>query len=257
MTDSNTAGEVTWDYSTLADAYLKRPDYSKGAIEEMLKWAGAKSGDKICDVGAGVGHLTKELSQRGFIVSAVEPNDAMRNNGIKHWAGLKNVTWSKGTGETTGQPTGAFSGVTFGSSFNVTDRAKALIETARILQPKGWFACMWNHRDLSDPIQAKIESIIGSHISNYSYGTRREDQTEVIAASGLFEPAHKITGRILWKQAVVDCVEAWRSHATLQRQAGESFKDIVHEIESYLSTLKTDSIEIPYTTQMWVARKLK
>ena len=37
----------------------------------------------ICDVGAGVGHLTKALLKRGHILTAVEPNDAMRSNGIR------------------------------------------------------------------------------------------------------------------------------------------------------------------------------
>ena len=49
---------------------------------------------------------------------------------------------------------------TFGSSFNVCDRQKALIESKRILVHRGWFACMWNHRDLEDPLQKEIESII-------------------------------------------------------------------------------------------------
>lgn len=249
--------EVTWDYSTLADAYLKRPDYSTQAIDEMIASAGAKKGDHICDVGAGVGHLTKELAKRGFTVNAVEPNDAMRKNGIEQLKSSPSVTWFKGTGENTGQKDGQFNGVTFGSSFNVLDRAKALIETDRILKPKGWFACMWNHRDLEDPIQHKIESIIGSYIEGYSYGSRREDQTEVIAQSGLFSPAKKISGTINWDQSIDDCIEAWRSHATLHRQAGENFVAIIKDIEAYLLSLKKSSITIPYTTQIWLATKIK
>ena len=37
----------------------------------------------ICDIGAGVGHLTKYWGKNGYHVNAVEPNDAMRSNGIK------------------------------------------------------------------------------------------------------------------------------------------------------------------------------
>lgn len=250
------AHDVTWDYSTLADAYLKRPDYSGQAIDSMAQMAQASRGDRICDVGAGVGHLTKELARRGFVVTAVEPNDAMRKNGIEQLKNAPNVTWFKGTGEDTGQSDGQFNGVTFGSSFNVLNRAQALKETARILKPNGWFACMWNHRDLEDPIQSKIEAIIMEHIEGYSYGTRREDQTDVIAQSNLFTPAHKITGTISWQQSIEDCVEAWRSHATLHRQAGDKYPRIVAEIETYLMSLKQSSIQIPYTTQIWFARKL-
>ena len=68
-------------------------------------------------------------------------------------------------------------------------RQKALLESKRILVKEGWFACMWNHRDLEDPIQKEIETIIKKHISGYGYGTRREDQRKEIEKSNFF---HKI-----------------------------------------------------------------
>ena len=68
--------KTEWDYTDLADAYLKRPDYSNDAIEKMFSIAGIKKGDKVCDVGAGAAHLTLELAEAQFNVCAVEPNDA-------------------------------------------------------------------------------------------------------------------------------------------------------------------------------------
>ena len=49
----------------------------------MLSIAGLTGNSRICDIGAGVAHLTIPLASRGFIVDAVEPNDSMRRNGIK------------------------------------------------------------------------------------------------------------------------------------------------------------------------------
>lgn len=243
-----------WDYTVLADAYLKRPDYSEAAIDAMLAIAGVKSGAAFCDVGAGVAHLTLPLARRGFNVVAVEPNDAMRGNGIRRTAGLSHVSWHEGTGESTGQSAGHFDMVTFGSSFNVCDRREALKETARILKPKGWFACMWNHRHLDDPIQLHIENIIKDKVPEYGYGTRREDQTAVIESSGLFGPVVHLDSVVLHQQNVRECVEAWRSHATLQRQAGASFGEVVNEIERYLDGIGRSAIDIPYSTNIWVAR---
>ena len=246
--------KTEWDYTTLADAYLKRPDYADAAIDAMLSIAGAEKGEKFCDVGAGVAHLTLMLAARGLDVVAVEPNDAMRANGIKRTEKLGNVRWHEGTGEATGQAAQAFDMVTFGSSFNVCDRQQALMETARILKPRGWFACMWNHRQLEDPIQAQIEAIIKERVSGYGYGTRREDQTAVIDASGLFGPVVHLDSRVMHEQTIEECVEAWRSHATLERQAGAAFHDVVAAIESYLQGLGTPSIQIPYSTNIWVAQ---
>ncbi|MCX2543612.1 methyltransferase domain-containing protein [Pseudomonas sp. 91RF] len=246
--------KTEWDYTTLADAYLKRPDYADAAIDAMLSIAGAEQGDKFCDVGAGVAHLTLMLAARGLDVTAVEPNDAMRANGIKRTAELANVKWHEGTGEVTGQATQAFDMVTFGSSFNVCDRQQALKETARILKPRGWFACMWNHRNLEDPIQARIEAIIKERVPGYGYGTRREDQTAVIDASELFGPVVHLDARVIHEQSIEECLEAWRSHATLERQAGANFHEVISAIDDYLKGLKTPSIQIPYSTNIWVAQ---
>lgn len=246
--------KTEWDYTTLADAYLKRPDYADAAIDAMLSIAGAKKDDKFCDVGAGVAHLTLMLAARGLDVISVEPNDAMRANGIKRTSKFSNVQWFEGTGEQTGQKAQVFDMVTFGSSFNVCDRPLALKETQRILKPRGWFACMWNHRQLDDSIQARIESIIKDRVAGYGYGTRREDQTAVVDASGLFGPVVHLDSRVTHQQTIAECVEAWRSHATLERQAGSAFGEVVAAIEQYLVSLGTPTIEIPYSTNIWVSQ---
>jgi ubiquinone/menaquinone biosynthesis C-methylase UbiE len=246
--------KTEWDYTALADAYAKRPDYADAAIDAMLAIMGAEKGDKSCDIGAGLAHLTLMLAARGMDVTAVEPNDAMRANGIKRTKELKNVSWHEGTGEQTGRPSGNFDIVTFGSSFNVCDRPVALRETKRILKPRGWFACMWNHRQLDDPIQMQIEETIKGQVKQYGYGTRREDQTDTINASGLFGPVVHLDSRVVHEQTIEECVEAWRSHATLGRQAGTAFDDVVTSIEKYLLSLKTPKIRVPYSTNVWVAQ---
>lgn len=246
--------KTEWDYTALADSYLKRPDYADVAIDAMLAVADTEKGDKFCDVGAGVAHLTLMLATRGLDVIAIEPNNAMRANGIKRTEHLANVRWHEGTGEATDQAPHIFDMVTFGSSFNVCDRQRALKETARILKPRGWFACMWNHRQLDDPIQHQIEQIIKKRISGYGYGTRREDQTEIIDNSGLFGPVIHLDARVVHDQTIEECVEAWRSHATLERQAGSVFHDVIAAIEKYLQSLGTLTIQIPYSTNIWVAQ---
>jgi ubiquinone/menaquinone biosynthesis C-methylase UbiE len=246
--------KTEWDYTALAGAYVKRPNYAEAAIDAMLSISSSKQGDKICDVGAGVAHLTLILADRGLDLVAVEPNDAMRSLGVQRTEHLANVRWHEGTGEETGQAKQAFDMVTFGSSFNVCDRQQALMETSRILKPRGWFACMWNHRQLEDPIQAQIEAIIKDLVSDYGYGSRREDQTAVIDSSGMFGPVIHLESRVLHEQSIEECVEAWRSHATLERQAGIVFQDVVVAIESYLQRLNMPTIQIPYSTNIWVAQ---
>lgn len=247
--------KTEWDYTKLADAYLKRPDYAQEAIEQMLNLAQVKQGDNVCDVGAGAAHLTLCLGRAGLNVSAVEPNDAMRANGIKRTSDMENISWYEGVGEHTGMESRKFSLVTFGSSFNVCNRGEALAETARILKENGWFACMWNHRDLEDPIQKGIEEILKREISDYDYETRREDQTEVINQSGLFREVHYIEGTIHHKILTEDFIEGWKSHGTVYRQSPEKFELINREIRELIESKCGEFIEVPYTTRIWMAQK--
>src|SRR5437899_3066489 len=115
----------------------------------------ARGGGHVCDVGAGAAHLTRMLAARGCSVVAVEPNDAMRAHGIAHTRQWDSVRWIEAVGEATTQAAEAFDLVTFGSSFNVCDRPRALREAARILKRECWLACVWNHRRLYDPLQSR------------------------------------------------------------------------------------------------------
>jgi len=121
------------------------PNYSKKQESDR--------NNRSWDIGAGTGKLTKVLLKRGATVTAVEPNEEMRKYGAQIRRGEK-VTWLEGTGEHTGVTSSYFRLATFGSSFNVVDRQAALKEVDRVVVPKGWFACMWNHRDLTDETQA-------------------------------------------------------------------------------------------------------
>lgn len=49
-----------------------------------------------------------------------------------------------------------------------------------------------------------------------------------------------------------DVIEAWQSHATVARQAGSRFPDIIDEIRTLLDPY--DVLDVPYTTRIWFAQ---
>lgn len=156
--------------------------------------------------------------------------------------------------EDTGLPPGQFLLATCGSSFGVADRVDTLREVARILAPDGWFACMWNHRDLEDPLQREIELYIQAKIPDYRYGSRRDDQKPIIESTGWFDEIRTFEHPIRHKLSKIDWLAAWRSHATLQRQAGDRFQQIVQGIATIVNHHCSDMMEIPYITRVWAAR---
>ncbi|MGC5345718.1 class I SAM-dependent methyltransferase [Streptomyces sp. DT24] len=243
---------TTWDYTLLAPTYSLRPPYAERAVERIVETCGV-SRPRVADIGAGTGHLTLDLLRHGCSVDAVEPNDAMRSIGQERTSGRAAVRWYRGTAERSGLPTGAHDLVTFGSSFNTTDTGPALAEAARMLTGRGWMACVWNHRRLDDPLQASIEALIRSRVPEYSYGSRRADQSPAIEASGLFSPATKIEESFHHEMPTADWTAAWRSHATLQRQAGPLFDSVVADIEALVRERVGDTVRVPYVTVGWLA----
>jgi ubiquinone/menaquinone biosynthesis C-methylase UbiE len=245
---------VRYDFTKYAATYEFRPDYAPQVLDAILRVTGVEPGDRTCDIGAGSGHLSIPLLEHGLVVDAVEPNDAMRALGERRAAGLDGVSWSDGTGEHTGRPSGHYRLVTFGSSFDRTDQPAALREAARLLVPGGHFMCCWNHRDFTDPLQHDIEELIRDRIPGYTYGLRRTDPTEVVVASGLFTEVVHLSGTVVHEIDSTRWCDAWRSHLTLGDQAGDAFDGIVDAITALVRERAGDRVRVPYVTRAWVAR---
>jgi len=109
---------------------------------------------------------------------------------------------------------------------------------------------------LNDPLQATIEAAIHRHVPSYDYGSRRSDQTECIANSGLFSTIHAFEFRIVHQQSTDDCIDAWRSHGTLHRQAGHRFPRVIDAIRELLSETGSTQIAVPYATRVWLAPRI-
>lgn len=211
----------------------------------------------VADIGAGTGNLSIMLSERNLNVKAVEPNDAMRNIGIERLSG-KSVQWVKSNGVNTTLQSDAFDWVTFGSSFNVMDRDEALKETHRILRKDGIFTCMWNHRDLGDPIQNKAQDIIKEFVPNYDTGVRREDQRPVIEKNrALFDEIFYLEQDFYFHQTIDNYILAWKSvknpYWDLDTNEGKAlFEKISAKIKHELPS----EFDIKYTTRAWSAKKV-
>lgn len=184
-------------------------------------------------------------------IVALEPNQDMRKLGIQK-THFEQISWRCGTAENSAENGESFSLITFGSSFNVVDQKLALLEVVRVLKPGGWFACLWNHRDIEDEIQRKIEEYISSQLPEYSYGLRRQDQHNIISSNGSFKHIQKFSSPHIATVKRAHFMQAWNSHLTLKRQAGAKFESIIKAIDCLVPASNT--LQIPYTTVVWMAQ---
>lgn len=129
---------VLGDFTALAEKYaLYRPGYSSFVLDALVGLSGrVPESLKVADVGAGTGIWSRMMAQRGLQVTAVEPNDAMRAEGMRQNGRLP-VVWVKGSGEASTLADRDFDIVTMASAFHWTDFDAAYSTRAWIARRAG------------------------------------------------------------------------------------------------------------------------
>ncbi len=250
------------DFTELAKFYVDRPGYSLILLDYIKSYIRSKLGREIivADVGAGTGKLTENLEQVGLAGYAVEPNEAMRQEGMKLFSGKKSFEWKAGTAEETGLPDNCADWVLMGSSFHWVDAPQAAAEFRRILRPGGFFTAVWNPRDIQrGDIHMKIEDMIYNEVPDM----KRVSSGSVITTEIMVEKLGDCFKDIIFMECMHDewmskerYINIWRSVNDVRVQAGErKFQNILKNIEAFLSDC--NEISVPYKSRAWTARVCK
>jgi ubiquinone/menaquinone biosynthesis C-methylase UbiE len=264
MADSS-AGATTMkhgDFSGLAHDYAQfRPGYAPQVATAILGYLGGDPATvDAADVGAGTGIWTRMLSARGLrSVTAVEPNDDMRGQGIATSHGNR-ITWCKGSAEATGLPDQSVDLVTMASSFHWADFDRACEEFHRILRPGGVFGALWNPRLIeASPLLSEIEAEIKRlkpDVRRVSSGRSdfTEQLTERLSGKSQFTNVLYVEGRHVSRQTPAQYLGAWRSVNDLQVQLGA---DLFGRFLDFVTrrTATVPVIETTYLTRAWVVQR--
>lgn len=248
------------DFSELAKAYIHRPAYNPLILNALLRYVALPSGGRIADVGAGTGKLTKELAFTQSPISAVEPNDAMRQEGIAYTQDFSNISWFKGSGEDTGLSTHSVNWVTMASSFHWTDPEKSLPEFHRILKQKGFLTLIWNPRNVQgSPLHSEIEAMIKRKVpglKRVSSGSQDvKDWSQVLVSTGHFQDVIFMECDHHETMSQERYLGAWNSVNDIRAQAGEScWAEIMLAISQLVQPYQ--EITVPYKMRAWTAQKI-
>ena len=250
------------DFSSLASQYIHRTGYSLSLLKALSRYAQLDLGKAVtADVGAGTGKLTENLIELGFKGFAIEPNEAMRAEGVR-LCGNNPFLWSKGTAEKTLLPDSNIDWVLMGSSFHWTDSKKALEEFHRILKPGGFFVALWNPRNLEVcPFQMEIENWIYEQVPNLkrvSSGSNlhiKDLSDKLLEGSYFKEPILMETSYVI-EMTKERYLGAWNSVNDIRSQTGEvKFLEIIDGIAEKIAD--KNSILVPYKTRAWIVQAVE
>ncbi len=250
------------DFTDLAKNYINRPGYSANVLRALAEYTGARKSSQflVADVGAGTGKLTENLVEQELKVVAIEPNDAMREEGMRYTAPHQ-IPWSKGSGESTGLAATSVNWVLMGSSFHWVDLKLGLAEFHRVLKKGGHFTALWNPRDLErSDLHRRIEERIHSiapNISRASSGAGKYTATlfDDLVSTGHFKEPLFVEARHEVVMTPERYLGAWRSVNDIQSQAGpEKFAEILIAVEKEIASLS--EIVVPYKTRSWTVQRV-
>jgi ubiquinone/menaquinone biosynthesis C-methylase UbiE len=140
-------------FADVADAYERgRPEYTAEVAQAIMAELRIAPGDRVLDLAAGTGKLTRALVGAGLDVIAVEPQAPLRDILVASVGGERVLD---GSAEQIPLGSGSVDAVTVADAFHWFDQAAALREIGRVLRTGGglavlrvspdWSGASWSH----------------------------------------------------------------------------------------------------------------
>ncbi len=127
-----------------------RPKYPPALLQFCRSKLGLSPEHRLADIGSGTGFLSELFVRSGYVVTAVEPNAAMRAAAEAALGDAPQFHSSNATAEATGLETAGVDFVLAGQAFHWFDRVRCREEFKRILRPGGWVVLVWNERRVGE-----------------------------------------------------------------------------------------------------------
>jgi SAM-dependent methyltransferase len=156
-------------FTSRVESYRQhRPGYPKGIVDLLTRECGLRADSLVADIAAGTGLLSEIFLERGYAVTAVEPNVAMREACQELTARFPKLACVAGTAEAAGLVDGSADLVSVGQAMHWFDLKLARAEFARVLSSRGWCAVIYNNRKMAgDHFHEEYERILVEFGSEY------------------------------------------------------------------------------------------
>ena len=160
MIRAHETSTLTSRFSNRAENYLLyRPAYPPAVLDFLQEVAGLRHDHSIADIGSGTGRFTKLLLDKGYSVTAVEPNEAMRTTAEKNLSSYTGFRSQAGEAEQTGLTAESIDLITIAHAFHWMDIGDTKAECQRILKPGGQTVLLWMIRQTQTEFLAAYDRL--------------------------------------------------------------------------------------------------
>ncbi len=232
-------------FGSAAAAYERgRPPYPPEAIDWLLP----EGASRVLDLGAGTGKLTRQLTERGLDVIAVEPSAGMR----EQLAGaVPGVAVHAGSAEEIPLPDGWVDAVLAAQAWHWVDARRAVPEVARVLVPGGRLGLVWNMRDEREDWVAELGRILHDPRDG-----RRENRVDLRPPFGPVERHDVEWKHRLSRDELIDLVASRSYVITMPDEQREAVLARVRHLASTRPGLAgTGELVLPYVTECYRAER--
>jgi SAM-dependent methyltransferase len=160
----------TGRFTDRVDDYVRgRPGYPPELLDTLREAGALREGDRVADLGAGTGISSRLFLDRGFAVTGVEPDAAMRAAADARLAGYPGWRSVEGRAEATGLAAASVDLAVAFQAFHWFDLPATARELDRILAPGGRIALVWNaRRATGTPMLEAWEALLQRHGRDYA-----------------------------------------------------------------------------------------
>jgi ubiquinone/menaquinone biosynthesis C-methylase UbiE len=235
-------------FAAVADVYERtRPGYPDPAVEWLL----GTEPQRVLELGAGTGKLTRSLVARGHIVVATDPSAPMLAELTRTGLPVRTTVARAEHLPFAGQ---SFDAVVVAQAFHWFDPAAALPEIARVLRPRGTLAVVWNLRDGSVPWVRRLTELLRDSENDATgrmYGSSDEPASMgVVEASPLFGEVESTRHRFWQQLDLAGLLGLVQSRSGVALLGGEERRELVRKVEALYAEYGRDrqGMRLPYVT---------
>jgi SAM-dependent methyltransferase len=153
----------------VADYARSRPGYPAEIIGLLEREGGLRPGSVVADIGSGTGKLSELFLALGNAVYGVEPNQEMRGEAERLFAGNPLFRSIEGRAEATGLPGLSADIAVAGQAFHWFDPDLFRAELRRILRGEGFTALVWNDRNRAgSPLLVAYDGFLREFSTDYA-----------------------------------------------------------------------------------------